>query len=145
MQARPDSADGDCEDEGYLLVGKFFKLAENDDLLEEEGKVFEAFADDGDGLGAGELLGGVVVGRWWIEGLIGGFEGDEALAAVEVTPELTAGDSAEPGREACALGIVAVGLPEESEEDLLSDLFCYGIVAAEAEDVAIDERGMAAI
>jgi hypothetical protein len=62
VEARAHGSDGDVEDERDLLVGKFFKLAEDDDLFEEERKVFEAFANDGDGLGAGEELCGVIVG-----------------------------------------------------------------------------------
>jgi hypothetical protein len=62
-----------------------------------------------------------------------------------MAPELAAGDAAEPGGEGCALGVVAVGLAEESEEDFLGDLLGYGVVAAETKDVAIDERPVAAI
>jgi hypothetical protein len=148
MQAGADGANGDGEDEGDLLVGELLELAEDDDLFEEERKVFEPFADGGDGLGAGELLDWIVVGGWGIEGFVyrvDGVDGDEALVAFEVTPELAAGDAAEPGGEGRALGIVTVGLAEESEEDFLGDLLGYGVVAAETKDVAIDERPVAAI
>jgi hypothetical protein len=145
MQAGADGADGDGEDEGDLLVGELLELAEDDDLFEEEGKVFESFADGGDGLGAGELLGWIVVGGWRIEGLVWRVDGDEALAAFKVTPELAAGDAAEPRGEGCALGVITGGVAEESEEDFLGDLLGYGVVAAEAKDVAVDERAVAAI
>ena len=145
MEAGADGADGDGEDKGDLLIGELLEFAEDDDLFEKERKVFESFAYGGDVLGARELLGGIVVGGWRIEGFVRSVDGDEALAALEVTPELAAGDSAEPGGEGCALGVVAGGLAEESEEDFLGDLLGYGAVAAEAKDVAINERPVAAI
>ena len=145
MKAGADGADRDGEDEGDLLVGELLEFAEDDDLFEKERKVFESFADGGDGLGASELFGWAVIGGGRIEGLVRCVDGDETLAEFEVTPELTAGDAAEPGREGCALGVVTVGLTEESEEDFLGDLLCYGVVATEAEDIAIDERPVAAV
>ena len=42
MQAGADGADGYGEDEGDLLVGELFELAEDDDLFEKERKVFPA-------------------------------------------------------------------------------------------------------
>ena len=148
MQTGADGADGDGEDEGDLLVGKLFEVAEDDDLFEKKRKVFESFADGGDRLGASELFGWVVVGGWGIEGIFYGvwrFDGNEALVALEVTPELAAGDSAEPGGEGCALSVVTAGVAQESEEDLLGDLLGYGVVATETKNVAVDERPVAAI
>jgi len=148
MKAGADGANGDGEDEGDLLVGEILEFAEDDDLFEKERKVFESFADGGYGLGAGELFGRVVVGRGRIEGLgvgIHGIDGDETLVALEMTPELAAGDSAEPGGEGSSLGIVTVGLAEEGEKDFLGDLLGYGVVAAEAEDIAIDEWGVTTV
>ena len=62
VEARAHGADGDGEDEGDLLVGQLFEFAKDDDLFEEEREFVEAVADGGDGFGAGEVLGGVVVG-----------------------------------------------------------------------------------
>jgi hypothetical protein len=68
------------------------------------------------------------------------------LVAFEMTPELTAGDSAEPGGELCtAFRVVALGVAEEGEEDLLGDLFCDRGVAVQAKGVTVDERRVALI
>jgi hypothetical protein len=145
VEARAHGPDGDGEDEGDLLVGQLFEFAEDDDLFEEEWEFVEALADGGDGFGAGQVLGGVQVGGGGIEGLgvgVGGVDGDETVGALEVTPELAAGDAAEPGGEICAPGVVSVSVSKEGEEDLLGDLFSDGGVAAEAEGEAVDERGM---
>jgi hypothetical protein len=93
MQAGADGADGDGENEGDLLVSEFLEFAEDDNLLEEEREIFESFANGGDGFGASELLGWIVVGRWRIEGLVRGVYGDEALIALKMTPELATGDT----------------------------------------------------
>jgi len=143
VEARAHGADGDGEEEGDLLVGQLFEFAKDDDLFEEEREFVEAVADGGDGFGAGEVLGGVVVGGGGIEGLgvgVGRVDGDEALCALEVAPELAPGDAAEPSGEVGAPGVVAIGVAEEGEEDLLGDLFGDGGVAAEAKGVAVDER-----
>jgi hypothetical protein len=146
VEARADGSDGDVEDEGDLLVAEFLEFAENDDLFEEEREIFKTFADGGDGFGTGEVLGGVVVEGGRIEGLVGGVDGDEALGTLEVTPELAASDAAEPGGErGSTLGVVAIGVAEEGEKDLLGDLFGDGGVAAKTKGEAVDERAVAVV
>ena len=141
MQARANGSDGDGEDESDLLVGELLELAEDDDLFEEQRKCIEAIAESGEGFGAGQVLGRPLIERGRVEGLVGRVDGDEALAAFEMTPELAAGDAAEPGGECSpALGVVSAGVAEEGEEDLLGDLFRNGGVAAEAKGETVDER-----
>jgi hypothetical protein len=146
MQAGTDCADWDVEDEGDLLVGQLFELAEDDDLFEDDGQRVKAIAKYGEGFGAGEEFGGAFVEGGRVEGFVGGVYGDEALGAFQVAPQLTAGDAAEPcGECSPALDFVAAGVAEEGEEDLLGDLFGDSGVAAEAESEAVDERAVAVV
>lgn len=141
MQARANGADGDVEDEGDLLVGELFEFAEDDDLFEDEGERVEAFAEGSECFSARKRLAGAFVKGWRVKRIVGRVDGDEALGAFEVTPELAASDAAEPcGECGSAVGIEAAGIAEEGEEDLLSNLLGDGGVAAETKSEAIDER-----